>query len=131
MVYSKGDLHFYLHSTICRMLHINELPCMHRMTTEHSPLSYSLAEVYVWFVYVHICNISHCGCNLSHKFLIHSLYLPKSEDTVNVTVFLHVTPPRLDIPPSWSHVSSYPHSSIHLPPLPPHNAPHAVPAPGF
>ncbi|MEQ2209789.1 hypothetical protein XENOCAPTIV_004054 [Xenoophorus captivus] len=79
-----------------------------------STVFYSRSEALLYFV-CSMCMISHCGCNLSPRFLIHSLYLPKNNAAENLTVHRHVTPPHLVIPPPRSHV---PHSPILYPSFP-------------
>lgn len=77
--------------------------------------------VLVWFVYASMCNISHWGCNLTHKFLIHSLY----QGFCKCGCFHHVTPPHLDVPPPSQSHAPYTHISLSIPL--PRPLPHPVP----
>lgn len=75
---------------------------------------YRLTEV----LYFSKCNISHCGCNLSHKFLIHHCTCPSKHGCCKCDILVWTSL-------HCSHMLFIPQSVS--PSLPP-NTPHAVPA---
>lgn len=78
---------------------------------------------WVLFVCVGMCNISHCGCNLSHKFLIHSLYLPQNTRILEMWQCFAVSPHLVWTSHHPSHMSFMPTFLYPSAPLP-HPLPH-------